>query len=500
MKLPNQSIGTVDTETWPPERASGSFSVVARLIALAALGFVSGALYWQARYLHSLKGGISEYIIVFLVQFSLYLAACYLVIRDKGSLWAGAGRWSKLAALSIVLLVAASFRAELVTQPPYLSSDVYRYIWDGRVQAAGINPYRYVPSAPELAYLRDDAIYTYINRRDFAHTIYPPVAQAIFLGINLISPSSVRGFKIAMSILDLAAIAAIMLALRRSGLAPVQAIVFAWHPLVIWESAHSGHIESAAIALLAAALLAWSYKKPELTGAAIALATLVKFYPALLLPVFMISDAARSSDRRGEQRWSYPRERLAKLRAICLSRPNLRMLAAFAATVLLAYLPYLTVGSGVTGYLSGYLREEGFVESGSRYFGLGLVREVASVPALLYAVMAVLVLGGFALRALFLHKRSAAEVAGFGASMVGLFLVLCSPRFSWYIAWIIPFLCFVPRAGWLYLSGASVLLYLSWLTDDYPGVPLWLGAALYIPALVLLVWERWKLRSDTVSG
>jgi hypothetical protein len=84
--------------------------------------------------------------------------------------------------------------------------------------------------------------------------------------------------------------------------------------------------------------------------------------------------------------------------------------------------------------------------------------------------------------------------------MVGLFLVLSSPRFSWYMAWIIPFLCFVPRAGWLYLSGASVLLYLVWLTDVYPGVPLWLGAALYLPAVVLLMWERWRLRSKTVSG
>jgi hypothetical protein len=467
---------------------------------LASLGLAGGVLYWQARYLPSLKGGISEYIIVSLVQFSLYLGACYLVLRDRGSLWAGAGRWAKLAALSIVLLVAASFRAELVDQPPYLSSDVYRYIWDGRVQAAGINPYRYVPSAPELADLRDDAIYRYINRREFAHTIYPPVAQAIFLGVNLISPSSVRGFKIAMSLFDLAAIAAIMLALWRSGLAPIQAIVFAWHPLLIWESAHSGHIESAALAFLAAALLAWSYKKPALTGAAIALATLVKVYPALLLPVFMMSGVAGSSERRGQEGRSTPGGRLARLRAICLCKSNLRMLAAFAATVLLAYVPYLTVGSGVTGYLSGYLREEGFVDSGNRYFLLGLVREVANVPAVLYSAVAALVLGWFALRALLLHKRTAADVAGVATSMVGLFLVLSSPRYSWYVAWIIPFLCFVPRAGWLYLSGASVLLYLLWLTDGHPGVPLWLGAALYLPALVLLIGEHWKLRSETVSG
>jgi hypothetical protein len=94
------------------------------------------------------------------------------------------------------------------------------------------------------------------------------------------------------------------------------------------------------------------------------------------------------------------------------------MLAAFSATVILAYLPYLSVGSGVTGYLEGYVREEGFVDSGQRYFVLRLVREVANVPVVVYAVLAALVLGWFALRALLSPKRSAIEVAGLGASMV----------------------------------------------------------------------------------
>jgi uncharacterized membrane protein len=111
-----------------------------------------------------------------------------------------------------------------------------------------------------------------------------------------------------MSLFDLMAIVAIMLALRRNGLAPVQAIVFTWHPPLVWESAHSGHIESAAIAFLAAAVLAWSYDKPVLTGAAIAMATLVKFYPALLLPVFMISSPAGPAGTGGQESW------LARLR------------------------------------------------------------------------------------------------------------------------------------------------------------------------------------------
>ncbi len=62
-------------------------------------------------------------------------------------------------ALVIILAGAVGMRLALLFFEPYLSTDIYRYIWDGRVQAAGINPYRYVPRAPELAQLRDTAIF-----------------------------------------------------------------------------------------------------------------------------------------------------------------------------------------------------------------------------------------------------------------------------------------------------------------------------------------------------
>jgi alpha-1,6-mannosyltransferase len=80
--------------------------------------------------------------------------------------------------LLIILIGGALFRLIPVPlDPPRLSTDIYRYIWDGRLQGAGINPYLYVPVDPKLAGLRDDSIYPNINRKEYAHTIYPPVAQ-----------------------------------------------------------------------------------------------------------------------------------------------------------------------------------------------------------------------------------------------------------------------------------------------------------------------------------
>src|SRR3954453_21398147 len=80
-------------------------------------------------------------------------------------------------------------RLALLFVEPYLSSDIYRYIWDGRVQAAGINPYRYIPTDDALHGLRDEAIYPLINRAHYAPTIYPPAAQLVYLAATRISES-----------------------------------------------------------------------------------------------------------------------------------------------------------------------------------------------------------------------------------------------------------------------------------------------------------------------
>src|SRR6185436_3074482 len=112
-------------------------------------------------------------------------------------------RRASVLSVMIILIFAAGFRAELAGKRPYLSTDVYRYIWDGRVQSAGINPYRYRPSAEELADLRDENIYPKINRGDYSITPYPPVAQMVYAAIYWIRPSSVIAFKFAMSAFDL---------------------------------------------------------------------------------------------------------------------------------------------------------------------------------------------------------------------------------------------------------------------------------------------------------
>jgi alpha-1,6-mannosyltransferase len=441
-------------------------------LALITLGIGSAGLYFWGRDLHRFTQWVAAFIFLFIGQLAFYAAACVTVFRWSG----GATRLVRWLTLSAIVVFAVTFRAMLVPQRPYLSADVYRYVWDGYLETNGINPYRYAPSAPELSTLRDQAIYPNINGEDKRWlSPYPPVAQMVFWLVSHIRPMSVTGFKAAMSSLDILAVLLVMLVLARSGIDPARAILFAWHPLVIFEGAHSGHIEPVFIMFLMVGLLAWSSRKYALTGAMLAFATLTKFYPILALPAFLITERKPDS-RRGAF-------------ALIADRRNLSMLAGFAATLALSYAPFIAAGRNVFGFLRGYVQEEGFVQSGSRYFFLDSVREIVPIPTGLFLIAALAFLIAIAVWQLTRSKRDALDVSRAAIAMIGTYLLLTTPRYAWYYVWLVPFLCFAPRLAWMYLACASALLYLVWYTPfEYPDVPLWLGAAIFVPALVMLVF------------
>jgi alpha-1,6-mannosyltransferase len=464
-------------------RSRTVLSVAFAPVIIFLLGTISTSLYFWGRDLHRFTQWLAAYISLFIGQLALYVLACYVVHR-----WSDGSSSCKWVTIALVILFAGSSRAVLVPQRPYLSSDVYRYVWDGHVQAAGVNPYRYTPEAPELTGLRDDRIYPNINREDQQwRSPYPPVAQMVFYVIGRIGPMSVTAFKAAMSAFDLITILLLMLVLARSGIDPARAIIFAWHPLVIFEGAHSGHIEAVYIAFLALAVLAWLRRNKAISGVALALAALVKFYPALLLPVFLVVKPADISvtSRSDEHR--------ANIVSRVINKGNLAILVAFTATVILAYAPYWGVGSNLFAFVRGYAEEEGFVQSGSRYFLLDTARNLVSIPTAAFLVIAAAWLIAIAVRQGVRVKRDVTELARGALALIGTYLLVTTPRYAWYYVWLVPFLCFVPSLGWLYLTCASALLYLVWYTPSvYPEVPFWLGSSIYFPALAWLVWEFFK--------
>src|SRR5262245_25300760 len=202
-------------------------------------------------YIHALSiegagaSGIGWFIKLALIQGVIYLVASFIAWR------AGPSR----STLLVVVIFAILFRLSVLFAPPLLSDDVYRYVWDGRVQSAGINPYRYIPADNKLEGVRDTAIYPKINRRDYAPTMYPPGAEAIFLLTTRIS-QSVTWMKATMVGFEAITAWALMALLASFGLSRQRVLIYAWHPLVVWEFAGSGHLDAIAIAFVALALLA----------------------------------------------------------------------------------------------------------------------------------------------------------------------------------------------------------------------------------------------------
>ena len=185
----------------------------------------------------------------------------------------------------IILTFAIACRLVGVFPDAFLSTDVYRYAWDGVVQHAGMNPYKYIANDPALFALRAPNIdlYDNMNRRDYAHTIYPPVAQVIFYLVTWISPT-VQFMKLAMVLFEGLTLYGLILLLREFGLRREQALLYAWCPLMMWDFGASGHLDSVAMAFIVFALLFRHRERPVLVGVFLGLAFLTKFYPIVLFP------------------------------------------------------------------------------------------------------------------------------------------------------------------------------------------------------------------------
>src|SRR5262249_9391532 len=139
------------------------------------------------------------------------------------------------------------------------------------------------PADAALSGLRDGAIYPYINRADYAPTIYPPAAQIVFFLITRVSESIVF-LKAVMVGFEVLAAWAILQLLATRGLPRARVLLYAWHPLPFGEFARSGHVDVVAIAFLLLAFLAVERRSPLLAGIALVAGALVKYVPVVAGP------------------------------------------------------------------------------------------------------------------------------------------------------------------------------------------------------------------------
>jgi alpha-1,6-mannosyltransferase len=332
--------------------------------------------------------------------------------------------------------LAALWHLPFLLTPPGIDDDIHRYVWDGRVQRLGYNPYIVVPSDPAVGALHTPETRT-LNNPDVPSP-YPAGAQLFFRGVTAIH-ESIFALKVAFVVCDFAIVLVLLDILRSSGQGAHWVLAYAWHPLLATDVAGSGHIDIVGALLLLVSVAALGRRWRVLAALAFGLAVAVKLLPIVLLPLY----------------WK---------------RVRIRDGALAAVVVGLLYLPFLSHGRMPIGSLGTYLRSFRFNDP------LFAALERVAAPQF---VVGLAVLVGF-LTAIWLRNGARAWSSDAVAWPLAASL-LCAPvAYPWYLLWLLPF-----------LRSVTTLPIMIWTVSIIPTYYVWhlrtLGRPWLVPAWIMVL-------------
>ncbi len=335
----------------------------------------------------------------------------------------------------IGLVLAAVWHVAFLRMPAGADDDIHRYVWDGRVQRLGYNPYIVVPNDPALAALHTSETRT-LNNPDLP-TPYPAGAELFFRAVTAIHESAFA-LKVAFVVCDLAIVLVLLDILRRSGQGAYWVLAYAWNPLLAIEVAGSGHIDIVGVLLLLVSFAALGRRWRLVAALAFGLAVAVKFLPIVLLPLY----------------WK---------------RLRIRDVALAAVAVGLLYVPFFSHGRIPTGSLGTFLRSFRFNDP------VFATLERVAAP---HFVAVVAVLAGF-LTALWLRRKAPGSPDAFAWPMAA--SLLCAPVvYPWYLLWLLPF-----------VRSDSTVPIIIWTVSIIPTYYVWhlrtLGRPWIVPGWIMLL-------------
>jgi alpha-1,6-mannosyltransferase len=372
----------------------------------------------------------------FMASLTLAGIAYLLAMREFFATPKFEGRISRCV-LVIGLVLAASWHVEFLRVPAGTDDDIHRYVWDGRLQRLGYNPYLVVPSDPAVKGLHIPETRN-LNNPDLPSP-YPAGAQLFFRAVTA-AQESIFAFKVAFVVCELAIVFVLLDVLRCTRQAPHLVLAFAWNPLLAIEVAGSGHIDVVGALLLVVSAAALVRRWRATAAVALGLAIAVKFLPVVLLP-------------------------------LCWKRVRIRDAALAAAVLGLLYVPFLNHGRIPIGSLGTYVRNFRF--NGPVF---AILDHVA--PPQLLVGLALLV----GLVTATWLRRIAPEWSPDQFAWPVAASLLCAPVvFPWYLLWLLPF-----------LTSASTLLIIVWTVSIIPTYVQWhlstlRGSWRALPGWVMLV-------------
>lgn len=361
-------------------------------------------------------------------------------------------------------LIGLAVAAWLAVQPISYSTDIFRYLWDGRLLAHGVNPYSYVPADPHLSLFRHWPYWSLMGWKHMPEA-YPPLAQIYFGVIAVITNGSVVAYKLLLLVNGAVSVALFYVVLaarhRAADIPPSpnrdirQFALFTLFPPLLMESYGAGHVDTFAIPWM---LLAWLWalrRKPIGVGFAIAMATAIKLYPVVLFAALW--DIRRKGD-------------------------IFKSLAAFVVTTVVLTVPFLSAGRGLIAYFHhvGAIAYDGSISA--------LLSDVIGPAFDRHATLLVVAMVGIAWL-LILFTRARDLPLERKACLLGLSFLLASPLMHpWYALSLLPFAIGGDELATLWLA-VSV----HWTYDELPqDVPIE-----YMPTYAWYLWgwtAPWRRR------
>lgn len=392
-----------------------------------------------------------------------------------GAIYLLAAWFGRHAAPGIVAVFALglAMRLVLIASPPLANTtdDYYRYLWDGWAVTRGLNPYQYSPSqalgaladngAPDARLVETalpaEEVLRRINHPNLT-TIYPPVAQAGFALAALIKPFSVYALRGLFLAFDLVTFALLTALLRRLRVNEGLGFLYWWNPIVLKWMYAEAHMDVLLFPFLLLTTLAALSYRPLLAGIGLALATGVKLWPIVLLPLLI---------------WHL---RTDRWRMVVVAFTAVAFTLIVLSPVVLAY---PTAPEGLWTYARTWENNDSVYSLVEGAFS----RMAAPQDARAYARLAVgALLIAWIPVAIFWQARKPHGLAHSALLIVAAVFLLSPTQFPWYYTWMLPLLVFWP--AWPLLA-YTVVLPLYDLTPQYP----WLVWVQHLPFWILLAWS-----------
>ena len=409
-------------------------------------------MFLRIRLLGNLRAHVPETVTWLILASLFYLVSCYLVCRVPTS----AREHSFSLAIAAIGLI---FRLTVWPLAPALSDDLYRYRWEGKLQAAGGNPYDYRPADPRLYDLRD-AAFPLVVGKDFK-AIYGPLIQQIELwtyrAVSLVEKDPVRQvfwFKLPFALCDVGVIAVLWLLLGTYGLPRERMLIYAWSPLAIIEFWATGHNDSVVVLMLGLALLGAAKERWTWAFAALSLGVAAKVWPILLFPIFI----------------GWRGNRLLRRYQWLVALPILGLLA----------IPYWTNVTENVQFASGFM---GGWRNNDSLFGiiLWLAKDVYRAKYTAFAIVVVTALI-LTLRQIPLERACLAAIT--------VMLMVSANCHPWYLTWLLPLLVLFPVPALLLWTALAPLAYagvISWVILGVWRTPNEFRWLEYVPVYSMLI-------------